>query len=329
MAVTTMYFADGFNHYDTDNILLMWDAHYDASIESTTPRRTGVDYLKLLTAYSYITKNLPSSTNTIAVGFGLRAGALTTHSGFRLYNADGCQACVYINSDGSICVTTGVATATIETSSPGLFRSTTWNWIEFKITIGDAGSYEVKLNGQSILSGSGDTQDQTSSGCTQVQLWGISDSLYVADLYFADDYFGDTQIDTLFSNGAGNYSQFTPSAGSNYECVDEAAPDGDTTYVKSSTVNHKDSYTYDDLPTVNGTIYAVVAVIAAKKDEVDTRSFRAFTRLSSTDYNGSTTHYLSQGYKYYLEEWLLNPATSLAWVKADIDGAEFGCELLS
>jgi hypothetical protein len=322
-------FADNFNYYNASQILRVWDGQSGAIIEAVTPRRVGENYLKLSFNSQFVSKNIPS-VNTLAIGFALYISALEyNHEGFLLGNLSGIQVGVFINIDGSISVRRGITTI-IGTSTAGLFRPATWNWIEFKITIDNAaGSYDVKLNGRSILSASGvDTQYQSSADCTRVVLQGVA---YIADLYFADDLLGDSRVDFKLANGVGNHSDFTPvGAANNFDCVNDPVPaDDDTTYVKSSTVGHKDSYTFEDLPVINGIIHGVVALSLARKDEAESRSFRTFTRIGGIDYNGVTTQYPSDNYKYHQQVFDVNPATGVAWLKAGVDAAEFGVELLS
>ena len=45
-----------------------------------------------------------------------------------------------------------------------------------------------------------------------------------------------------FPNGAGATAQWTPNSGANWQAVDEAPPDSETTYVKATVAGLRDSY---------------------------------------------------------------------------------------
>ena len=64
------------------------------------------------------------------------------------------------------------------------------------------------------------------------------------------------QTITLRPNAAGGNTGLTPSAGANWECVDEETPDEDTTYVYITDADGYDTYT-TDLVAGSGTINEV------------------------------------------------------------------------
>lgn len=330
-------FAEGFESCAADDLSMIWDGAYNwggFSIPSASPRYSGGKYLQISGGVydnGWIEKNI-TSQNTISIGFAMYLLALpsTGHGGFIFSNADGNQCAAYINSDGSITVKRG--STTLGSSASGVISASTWQYIEIKIFIDNAaGTYEVKVGGVSVLSGTGaDTQYQTSSGCTKVRisnpaayLYGIS---YLDDIYIGTDFLGDVRMDDCLPTGAGNYTQFTPSAGNNYECVDDTDINSDTDYVSDGTVGHKDSYGMGNLSAIGSQIHAVCAVITARKDDAGSRGITPFLRIGSTDYSGSEIS-LSDSYHQYQQVWDENPADSEAWEEADVNGAEAGQEV--
>lgn len=132
------------------------------------------------------------------------------------------------------------------------------------------------------------------------------------------------RIATLRPSGAGAANDFTPSAGSNFQNVDEQVADDDTTYNESPTVGHIDSFAYDNMPWSIDEIFAVNVRTRVKFDS-GSANFRNKVRLSSTYYNGATVA-LGAAYAMVEQIWNNNPNTSSNFTGSDIDGAEFGYE---
>lgn len=76
---------------------------------------------------------------------------------------------------------------------------------------------------------------------------------------------GKGKIVHLRPNAAGDSSSWTPSAGSNYQCVDEVIPNDDTDYVSSSTTNQEDYYNVEASGLIGTETINVVAVSQRSK----------------------------------------------------------------
>jgi len=177
-----------------------------------------------------------------------------------------------------------------------------WRYIEIKITIDNsAGVFEVRSNGVVVANLTGiDTQATANAQATGFHLGaGVGQSYcdyYFDDLYVLDtngaqcnDFLGDVRIDAVRPNGAGTHTDFTPSAGANYENVDEEpGPDDDTTYNEATTIGDQDSYAMESLPSPAGTtILGVKSQVAARKTDAGTRKAKVLTRAGTTDNLGS------------------------------------------
>lgn len=141
------------------------------------------------------------------------------------------------------------------------------------------------------------------------------------------DPLGDRAVTYLAPTGAGAHADFTPNTGANYAAVDEANEDGDTTYVASSTVGQRDSYSLGDLPAGAAAVDGVKAILCAKKTDAGTRAIARSFRIGATDYDGTGVN-LGTDY-VYLDTGVvaLNPATGVAWAAADVNGMELGMEV--
>ena len=195
----------------------------------------------------------------------------------------------------------------------------------------------MHVNGNSVLSGGPtDTKYQGSSGANQVWLQSLVNSTYsyFEDFYVCDDVgsianslLGDCRVELQLPDGAGNSTDWTPSTGSNYQCVDETAPNSDTDYVSNRTAGDHDSYTFDDIVTVDGEIYAVQTNMFARKNDAGTRQIKSLIRSGGSDYATGTTHTLIDSYKYYPDIYEHDPDTSSAWTISGVNAAEFGPKL--
>jgi hypothetical protein len=230
-------------------------------------------------------------------------------------------------------------TTLAETSGLNM-AANTWYYIEFKVVIHNStGSFEVRLNGVSKLSGSNvDTQNTGNATADRIELCGSNDGpnvdTYIDDLIIMDGtgsvnnaFLGDYGVKIIRPDGAGNYSQWTPSAGSNYQNVDETLVDDDTTYNSSGTAAQKDSYTFSAVGETGG-VAGIILLATMRKDDAGSRTARQLTRVASTDYFGATESVLDS-FQVHKQVQETNPNTAAAWTVSEIDGAEFGVELVS
>lgn len=253
------------------------------------------------------------------------------------------QVTITIEENGSVAARLGQETgAVIAQSAIGVVHTSSWNYMEAKVKADNAaGTVTVKVNGVQVINVAGvDTQvsanaliDQVAFG---VQCGETSTGTYIDDIYICDDQgavnndlLGDVRIDTLYPDGAGNSADWTPSAGANWQCVDEAPPNEDTDYVEEGTTTDHDTYTCDDTAVVAGTVYGVQQVLTARKDDAGSRGIKGMIRSGGADYAPGITHALSDSYYPFMSIFELDPDTAALWTLAGINAAEFGQRLES
>lgn len=254
----------------------------------------------------------------------------------QLRDASTLQVDLRINTDGTLAVTRNGTTlgTSVAVLSTGAF-----SYIEFKVAISDAsGTYDVRVNGANVLSGTGDTKNTANASANQIYIFGTSGGACVwdiDDLYICDgtgnqnsDFLGDVRVDCYRPSGNGNSSGMTGSDGNstdNYALVDETTPNGDTDYVESSVASTTDTYAVGDMTHTPTLIFGVQAVASAKKDDAGARSLANVVRSNSTDADGATQA-LSTSYAMYRDIWELDPIGSpnIAWTKTSFNAAEFG-----
>ena len=135
---------------------------------------------------------------------------------------------------------------------------------------------------------------------------------------------------TIEPTSNGSVNNFTASAGSQYQCVDEDAPDEDTTYNESSTDAHKDQFYMRSISSSGmiGTIHAINSVIYARRTTPRMSSIKHLCYVESSPTEGNFKYNaLNQNYDYYQYIWEQNPMASQLWTKGDIAASEFGYKL--
>jgi hypothetical protein len=216
-----------------------------------------------------------------------------------------------------------------------------WNYLEVKVKIGDGtdGHIVARLNEQEIVNWTGDNRH---SGTTGLQVsrfyaalqryWDISiDDFYIAggNGSYNNDFLGDVRIDVINPNGAGNYTQLTPSAGNNYECVDEGIID-ESDYVEGANAAEKDSYSYADVPTDldDVSIFGIcLRNISQRTAGSDNIKIDALVRTGSTDYNSASEVSLTDTWSNKDFMFEKDPSDSGDWTQAKINACEFGMEV--
>ena len=211
----------------------------------------------------------------------------------------------------------------------GLITPGVFNYIEAKVTIHDTtGSVHVRLNGAEVLALTNQDTRQGLTGLIDILKFFGGNSSHAHDFYICDtnspngDFLGDVRVDYLAPNAAGNYSQWTPSAGSNFQNVDDADPDDDTTYNETDVANEKDSYQHAALASlVVEDIKGLVMHCLVKKSDAGSRTLRHGIRSNTTE-SVSGFVALATGYEYRQKTYDTDPHTAAAWTKANVDAVE-------
>jgi hypothetical protein len=255
---------------------------------------------------------------------------------FSCFDGATTHAQLMINTSGQLVVTRA---GTVLATGTTVLSINVWYYLEFKVLIADAGTFDVHINGvdEAALNGSGDTRNAGNASANIIQFGpnAISnggnhtfDDIYVCDTTGGvnDTFLGDLRVEALFPNGNGNSSQWVGSdadSTDNYLLVDETTdPNDDTDYVESSTVGNKDTYAYTNLTTTSGTVYGVQVIPWARKTDAGTRSICSIARLSGTEVD-SADKALSVTYQYLPDCRDTKPGGG-SWSISDVNSSEFG-----
>ena len=287
-------------------------------------------------------------------GFGVRIASQQTamNSGAQgfYFEKSATEQChiEFVNNSGSfeVRLMRGATQVAITTSA---FAYAVWHYFEWKVTIatGTGGVYEVRHNGVNVLSGS--SVNLANAGSNQADIWAVRfssnlgtnflfDDNYVVDTTGAanNDFLSPVVVEGILPNAAGTTTQWTNDAGSgsNFNNVQDAGsstPDdsgaGGTN--SSDTVGQKDTYAFADLTQILGTIHFVqlgtqMAMASAGSRSVKTR----FRDNGGTEADIATKSVASTAYDEFVDVMDVNPQSTAAWDVTDIQGGEFGVEVV-
>ncbi len=292
-------------------------------------------------------RNIGANLATAIVGASVySAGVASNRIIFHLHEANSGYTHLQLRhmADGSVRFTNATGATIHGQTAPGIWGFPERRYVEIKCTISaTVGTCECRLDEVVILSLTGlnnkdpgtPPSDVPPATFSQLRIGtGHYDDFYVNDTGGGvdNDYWGDVRMQTLLVGGAGSLAQLTPNgAAANWQCVDEAPPDGDTTYNAGSTAGLKDRFAFGNLLGVPTSIKTLWVNTRARKDDATTRSFApAIIGSNGTAQNGATK-LLSTGYVTDRQQFRLDPDTGLVWTPAGIDDAqtEVGYEIIA
>jgi len=331
---------DGFEQYANATDLAMAYAKLGTPTILPASGRNGTGCIK--TTSSGIEKSFGGTRDTIFCAFAFYIEALPTSLAPVIYfkASASIHISLAVRPTGILEVRRGTTAGVLLGSGSTALAVGVWHYLECKIKINDTtGIAQVKLNGVfDIDLVNVDTRE--SSFAIQVDDIAITGSLaYYGQAFRYDDliifdttspnndFLGDLHIVTTVPDAAGDSTQWTPSAGANYQCVDEATPNGDTDYVYSSTPGQVDLYNIADLP-VAGTVFAVALASFARKDDAATRTMRHVLKSGATQAEGADKG-LATGYTMFSDVWDQDPNTSATWAAAAVNALQAGVKVQS
>ena len=348
----TIHFIDGFEHFgDSDDLALTFPGTTSVSGASFPTGRLGIgkclNYYN--TGFGTWTFKFPNSfyigrdNVEMIMGFAFKIDA-SYGSSPTVFKFEGGASATYstwvslVFGEGSI--TAQYAYIGSNTIGSFSYNYNQWHYLEVKQIIGDAGVGKiiVRLDEQEFINWTGDCRWSDYPLYPERIYLGIPQDwdIYIDDIYMGDtdgtfnnDFLGDVRIDTIRPNGAGNYAQMIPSAGNNYECVDEISFD-DSDYIEGANVGDKDSYSFPDVPTDldDTAIYGVVLRnVSQRTAGTDNIKIDGLIRTGSTDYNSPSEISLPDDWatKDFIFE--KDPSDSAIWTKTKINACEFGMEV--
>lgn len=333
---------EGFDNYGTtgssttvvgNNLALKYPTTGGTGHTLVTGRQGGLAYTA--GGGDYITTPFFVPDTTMIIGMALRknGSGATNPILFVLDGLGNEQQRIYWNGANQLIVARNAGGTTLLTGATP-FINNTWYYVEIKIVCdASAGSVQIKLNGVNDGTVTGiQTRTQSNNNIQCVQFNAGSFSHYKDDIYILNSdssgpntFLGDVQIVSITPSGAGTHTDFTPSAGANYQNVDDVAYDDDTTYNETSVTGNIDTYAMSDI-SLSGAIKGVQFNWVSRKTTAGTRLEAPVIRTNSTDTVGSDVSE-TDTYTNKFAIYQKNPVTSADFTQSELNAAEFGIKV--
>lgn len=190
-----LLFMDGFDKFGPVNsnttavaaLLTAGEWNSSAGTMNIVAGLSATGYGFLLGSSSSVTKTLSGSYSRLIGGVRFSSGLGGT-SGIQFLDAAANQAGICINVAGTIALRNGSYNlGTILGTSTASITANTTHYLEWDITFGNSASYQLWLDGVSILSGTGDTTATANNSASGFSVMsGPSGAFTVDDLYIFD-----------------------------------------------------------------------------------------------------------------------------------------------
>lgn len=203
----------------------------------------------------------------------------------------------------------------------------TWFHVQFSVVIADAGTIDVKINGQTSITYAGDTQPGIAASASYVYLTGEGGGGATGYAWYDDlvigygGFLGDLRCPDIRPNADTAVDDWTPSAGGdNYAMVDEVSTTPatiDADYNKAGLDGDADELALGDF---DGATYVPVAVTAwCRAQQLAANGDSIKIGIDSNGTEAMTEWPLSNTMEYYFHTSDQNPDDSAEWEDADID----------
>jgi hypothetical protein len=272
-----LLFMDGFDKYGPVNsnttataalLLQEWTTASGASIVAPLSA-TGQAVNWVLTGS--VVKTLAASYSRLIGGMRFSSSLVTSTAGVLFTDAGSSQASISINTAGTISVRNGSITGTVLGTSTASVAASSTHYLEWDITFSNTGSYQIWLDGVSILSGSGDTTGTVNNTANGVGLNNGGANVFTVDDLYLFDTTGTTnnavlltspRIETSLpsSDGAVQFAVGAATLGSIYGRTAPGGVLGDNTMVARPLT-----------PTRNCTLSAIIVIPAATGASINLR----------------------------------------------------------
>jgi len=303
----------------------------EASRSTNNPRTGSYSF-----EHSSTEQTILSVDSAATKGFGFGWYVTTEHATnarMELRESTTVHVSVHANTiDGRIDVKRGGSTL-LGSSANGSISTNQNFYISGLVTIHDTtGSVVIYIDGDEVIN---ESNIDTKNGGT-----GVIDNMHWYSTFGMVYYIDDIKVTTdaapgmgglyvQLPNADGSTNGWTPSAGDEYECVDEAPPTF-TDYISTDagTVNTLSTFTHAGLSlSAYDSIPCVAVAGFAQLDASGAGTVRMVLDSNGTESDGTSTTLSTSGqYIHHFVEQ--DPDTSAAWTKAGVDAVEFGVETI-
>jgi len=337
-----LLWVEGFEHFGTTGAPTP-DIDRKYPTVNRTANMAGIETGRMSRALNTSTTSNPyfqtpnlGTISEIIIGFAFKFSAFA-HGAIVMYIIEG-NAALGLNlsmfASNKLVLRRGT---TILAASTVSLRPGAYHYIELKMTVHDTtGSATLKINGvEQFALTNIDTKVGATTTAQGARFYGNStvqaytyDDIYICDTTGSvnNDFLGSIRVDGILPDGAGDDTDWTPSAGANYAAVDENPQDDDTTYVEDSTSTNRDLYNYASMAGVD-VIKGLQMNSTGRETDETNYTLKQPCKSSTTLSTDAGVVLNTQSYITKTRILEQDPHTSVAWIEAGVNAAQFGVEV--
>jgi hypothetical protein len=327
----SIVWIDGFDLYSSTVNYTSKGYSSTAGTTSFVTGRFGGLALRVQSANGAVTFGLPGSYTGLAWGFAYRPSNLIASTLIAQFMTSGSIVCsLFLLATGALQFVRGSTTGTNVLCTTAVVASVSnWTYIEMEFTqSATVGAVNIYCNG--ALAASATAVNTGATAINQLGYAGTNSGFNAVTSDFDDSYVknvatrnGECKVETLRPSSDAAV-QWTPNSGAtNFSRVNEAASDGDTSYVSSATVGQTDLYGVGALGSSPANIMAVQVTVIARKDDAASRQLATVNKSGTTTSTGATRA-LGSTYQTFSDIYETNPDTTSAWTPTTVNGLQVG-----
>jgi len=211
-------------------------------------------------------------------------------------------------------------------------------YYEFRVKIdGSAGVVKMRKDGFEVFSFTGNTKPGAETTIDNIRTYNTPPGMIYSDFIINDtlgsynnSWPGGAHVEFIKPDAAGAVTEWLPSSGSNYQCVDEFLPSA-SDYVTTDIPNVVDVY---NLASIDGSAIVVSAIIPMYHIHYDgdpqTKYYQRVLRAGTTNYTSASR--LAPASTMTLDSWEVletNPATGAPFTVSEINNLQLGLKAVT
>lgn len=270
-----------------------------------------------------------SPTTSLIVQGHLRVNKLATATLMAIREGSVYHVSLGMDGAGRLILYRGEATTNLAQSATSTIAANTWHHVALVASISNSGGFvTVYVEGVQVATYTGDTDNGGATGVTGSFMIGTGSDVTTRwdDVVWLDQTgsapytspLGPCKVERLPVN-SDVATQFTRSTGSTtYTLLNEALPDGDTSYVESSTTGQQDALGVTDLSGVSSAVFAVQTRIRARRTDAASVVLIPSIASGGVDADGANRS-LGSSYAEYVDLFPTNPDGAVAWTTSSVN----------
>lgn len=326
--------------------ILFFDGHNNlpvATVVNTTPYLSDWYYYIATGGSRYSWRNLPAAISECYTRTRIRTNVVDTALRFTWFRTVG-TAVAWVGQNALGQWTAEVTTVGVVGTSVPAMLVDTWYLLEvyFKEANAPNGRFVVKIDGNTLIDFTGDTQPAAATTFDNVAWMGGTGAVLLIDDMALNDtaggsddsWIGEGVVSKITPDGNGTHNNWHGSDGDdvdNYLLCDEYPNDGDVTYNyhDGAAAGTQQQFALSDWSGAGKSVLRIYAEARARKTSAVAHTIKlGELAAGGVDVVSAGRTLYTGGYiRTVGDEATVNPVSGIAWVEADLDALEFVAEV--